>query len=57
MLGPAMDMSAPESWSTYMFAEPLWVEISAWMVSTGWITACGVLIEGVTWMALVVSGV
>ena len=59
MLGLAMvmvmDMSAPEYGSTCMYAEPLGVEMSAWMVGAGWIPACDVLIEGVTWTSLVVG--
>ena len=53
MLGPATDMSAPESGSTCMVADPLRVEISASMVGAGRIPACDVLIKGVMWMALV----
>ena len=37
MLGTVTDMSAPESGSICMIADPLGVEISAWMVSAGWI--------------------
>ena len=51
--GPAADMSAPESGSTCMFADPLQIEISAWMVGAGWIPARDVLIDGVMWTALV----
>ena len=48
MLGPATDMSAPESGSICMIADPLGVEVSAWMVGAGWIPVCDVLINGVT---------
>ena len=44
MLGPATDMSAPESRCICMFVDPLGVEIFAWMVGAGWIP---VLINGV----------
>ena len=52
MLGPAMDMSAPESGSTCRSADPLQVEISAWMVGAQWVPARDVLMEGVVWTAL-----
>ena len=45
MLGPATNMSAPESRSICTFVDPLGVEIFAWMVCAGWIS---VLIDGVT---------
>ena len=53
MLGPATDMCAPESGSTWTIVDTLQVDIYASMVGAGWIHAWAVLIEGVTWMALV----
>ena len=50
MLGPATDVSAPESGSTWAVVDPLQV---ASMVGADWIPACAVLIEGVMWMTLV----
>ena len=47
MLGPATDMSTPESGSICMIADPLGVEISAWMASAGCIPVCDLLIDGV----------
>ena len=51
IVGPATDMSAPESGSTWAVVGPLQVDISALMVSAGWIPAWAVLIEGVTYTA------
>ena len=46
MLGPATDMSAPESGSTWAIVDPLQVDIYASMVVAGWIHAWTLLIEG-----------